>query len=85
MYVLDGGRGARALSQQQRWAALSLTLVLGWTLGQPFLYLIAAGFGYRLYKQDAAPYADWPAFWQFGGLLVSLGLLSALPARVGGL
>ena len=82
---LDGGRGARALDRQQRWAALGLSLVLGWMLGQPFLYLIAACFGYRLYQKDAAPYADWPAFWQFGGLLVSLGLLSSLPARIGSL
>ena len=73
---LDGGRGARALDQQQRWAALGLSLALAWMLGQFFLLLIAVGFGYRLYKKDAAPAADWPAFWQFGGLLVTLGLLS---------
>jgi len=79
VFFLDGGRGARALDTQQRWLAVALSLALAFTLGQPFLYGIAACFGYRLYKKDAAPYADWPAFWQFGGLMVSLGLLSGLP------
>ncbi len=78
VFFLDGGRGARALDTQQRWLALGLSLVLAFMLGQPFLYGIAACFGYRLYKKDAAPYADWPAFWQFGGLMVSLGLFSAI-------
>lgn len=78
LWQLDGGRGFRAMSQPQRWLAVA-AIALAWALTQEgllLLLLLAAGF--RAFTKGPEP-GDRRALLQYGGLVVVLALLSAVP------
>ena len=77
VWQLDGGRGFRALTSQQRWIALAAILLLWALTRQGLLCLLALGAGYRLFVQkDAAENTDWIALGQFLGLIAALSWLA---------
>lgn len=84
VWQLDGGRGFRALTANDRWMILALALVLWGATGQGLFFLILLGGAYRLYRRDPAPAHDRPVVVEFALLLVVLGALSSspLPDRV---
>jgi len=78
VWMLDGGRGFRALDQQQRIFWLALAAVLWYITGAGLFILLMLGAAYRIFwKKDPAPAPDWGAFLEFAGLLALLGALLA--------
>ncbi len=79
VWMLDGGRGFRALDRQQRLYWLGLAAVLWYVTGAGLFILLMVGAAYRIFwKKDHAPEPDQGAFFQFAGLLVLFGTLLAL-------
>ena len=79
VWMLDGGRGFRALDRQQRLYWLGLAAVLWYVTGAGLFILLMLGAAYRIFwSKDHAPEADWGAFLEFAGLLVLFGALLAL-------
>jgi len=63
VWMLDGGRGFRALDQQQRLFWLGLAAVLWYLTGAGLFILLMVGAAYRIFwKKDPAPAPDWGAF-----------------------
>jgi len=52
VWVLDGGSAAYALGKFQRAILLSLSVALGYALGESVFYLVAAGCLWRLFTRD---------------------------------
>jgi Zn-dependent protease len=76
VWMLDGGRGFRALDRQQRLYWLGLAAVLWYVTGAGLFILLMVGAAYRIFwKKDHAPEPDQGAFFQFMGLLVVFGAL----------
>jgi Zn-dependent protease len=76
VWMLDGGRGFRALDRQQRIFWLALAAVLWYLTGAGLFILLMLGAAYRIFwKKDPAPAPDWGAFFEFAGLLVLFGVL----------
>jgi Zn-dependent protease len=76
VWMLDGGRGFRALDQQQRLFWLGLAAVLWYITGAGLFILLMVGAAYRIFwKKDPAPAPDWGAFLEFAGLLALFGAL----------
>lgn len=76
VWMLDGGRGFRALDQQQRLYWLGLAAVLWYVTRAGLFILLVVGALYRIFwKKDPAPEPDLGAFLQFAGLLVVLAAL----------
>jgi len=76
VWMLDGGRGFRALDQQQRLYWLGLAAVLWYVTGAGLFILLMVGAAYRIFwKKDPAPTPDLGAFLEFAGLLVVLAAL----------
>jgi Zn-dependent protease len=82
VWMLDGGRGLRALDRQQRVYWLGLAAVLWYVIGAGRFILLMLGAAYRiLWKKDDAPAPDMGAFLEFVGLLVVFGtLLKLIPS-----
>jgi Zn-dependent protease len=82
VWMLDGGRGFRALDRQQRVYWLGLAAVLWYVTGAGLFILLMLGAAYRiLWKKDDAPAPDMGAFLEFVGLLVVFGtLLKLIPS-----
>ena len=79
VWMLDGGRGFRALDQRQRLYWAGLAVALWYVTGENLFLLLVVGAAYRLlWKKDPAPEPDWGAFLEFAGLLTLFGALLAL-------
>lgn len=79
VWMLDGGRGFRALDQQQRLYWLALAAALWYVTRAGLFILLMVGAAYRIFwKKDPAPTPDLGAFLEFAGLLVLFGALLAL-------
>jgi len=83
IWQLDGGRGFRALSRQQRGIALGVTLAMWAITEQTMLLLIALGAGYRLFSRDYPQEGDNGALTQYAGLIVLLSMLAMMCIRQG--
>jgi Zn-dependent protease len=75
VWQLDGGRGFRALTRQQRGIVLVVALALWMLTSDTILMIIALGAGYRLFTKDAPEQPDNIALMQFVGLLASLSVV----------
>jgi Zn-dependent protease len=76
VWMLDGGRGFRALDLQQRLYWLGLAAVLWYVTGAGLFILLMLGAAYRIFwKKDHAPAPDQGAFFEFAGLLAVFGAL----------
>lgn len=76
VWMLDGGRGFRALDRQQRLYWLGLAAVLWYVTGAGLFILLMVGAAYRIFwKKDHAPVPDQGAFLEFAGLLALFGAL----------
>jgi Zn-dependent protease len=82
VWQLDGGRGFRALNQQQRLYILGLMLVLWYLTGQGIFIILLLGAAYRVFwKKDPAPAPDFGLFLQFAALLcLFAAILAWVPA-----
>jgi Zn-dependent protease len=79
VWMLDGGRGFRALDPRQRLYWLGLAALLWYVTRAGLFILLALGAAYRIFwKKDPAPAPDLGAFLEFAGLLVLFGALLAL-------
>ncbi len=72
VWQLDGSRGFRSLTRQQRMVVLACAVGLFFAVRQPMLLLIAAGATWRLFTNDAAGEDDSVCLMQYAGLLVAL-------------
>jgi Zn-dependent protease len=52
VWVLDGSKAVDVLDKSERWILLISCVVLWIVLGQGIFFLVAAGFGYRLFTKD---------------------------------
>ncbi len=75
IWQLDGGRGFRALSRQQRGIALAAALTMWVVTQETMLVLIAIGAGYRLFSKDYPDHGDNMTLTQYVGLIVLLSML----------
>jgi Zn-dependent protease len=75
IWQLDGGRGFRALSRQQRGIALAAALTMWVVTQETMLLLIAIGAGYRLFSKDYPDQGDNMTLTQYVGLIVLLSML----------
>jgi Zn-dependent protease len=79
VWMLDGGRGFRALDRQQRFYLLGLAAVLWYVTDAGLFILLMVGAAYRIFwKKDPAPEPDWGAFLEFAGLMALFAALLAL-------
>lgn len=79
VWMLDGGRGLRALHLHQRLYLMGLAAVLWYATGQLLFALFLLGAAYRVFwKKDHAPVPDDGAFLEFAGLLGLFGAILAL-------
>ncbi len=84
VWMLDGGRGFRALDQAQRWYWIGLAAVLWYTTREGLFIVLLLGAAYRVFwKKDPAPVPDTGAFLQFAGLLAVFGVLLAWLPKLG--
>ncbi|MEO8662807.1 MAG: site-2 protease family protein [Bryobacteraceae bacterium] len=82
IWQLDGARGWRSLTRQQRYVVLGLTAVLWLLTSEPMLMLIAIGAGYRLFLKDHANEPDSTGLMYYGILLGALAGVSMLAQRL---
>ena len=80
VWQLDGGRGFRALTRQQRGIALGAAIAMWAITQETMLLLIALGAGYRLFSKDYAAENDNGVLTQYIGLIVLLALLVLMTA-----
>jgi Zn-dependent protease len=82
IWQLDGGRGFRPLSRQQRWL-VTAALVLGWMLtSEGLLVLLALGSGLQSFSRTAPEEPNLPALLEYVFLVAILTLISVLSAQV---
>jgi Zn-dependent protease len=83
IWQLDGGRGFRAMSRQQRWLATA-ALALGWLFtGEGLLLLLALAGAFRAFSR--APEEGHPSvLLEYVFLVATLGLLTVLSGQVSG-
>jgi len=75
IWQLDGGRGFRALTRQQRIMATGVALVLWAVTSETVLLLISLGGIYRFFTHDAPEQPDNVALFQYVGLLAALSAI----------
>jgi len=81
IWMLDGGRGFRALNRNQRIWILGLSVVLLFLTGEGMFFLIILGAIYRIFwSKDFSPKPDPVAFFQFAALLM---VFAAILAGIG--
>jgi Zn-dependent protease len=79
VWQLDGARGFRSLSRQQRWAALAVIAVT-WALTQEgLLVLLGIGAAFQCFAKDPPENGDPRGLVSYAGLVISLALLSGIP------
>ncbi len=78
IWQLDGGRGFRALTRQQRSVALVTALVMWYVTEETMLLLVSLGGVYRLFSKDYPEHPDNMALVQYVGLIVLLSMLFRL-------
>ena len=83
VWQLDGSRGLRSASRQQRLVIVALAAGLGMITSQPMVFLIAAAGAFRLFTKDAPAEGDSTGLMQFAGILVGLSAIAVLAQRVG--
>jgi Zn-dependent protease len=84
VWQLDGSRGFRSLSREERWIIIAVVAATWLLTRQGLLILIGLAAIYRAVSDVAPRERDWPVLGTFAGLVVALSLLSALhvvPAR----
>lgn len=75
VWQLDGGRGFRALTRQQRAIVLAASVALWMITSETVLLLIALGAVYRCFSKDWPEEPDHTALAQFIGLLAALSVV----------
>lgn len=85
VWMLDGGHATNALSKAERAVLLVLALGLGYFSGEGMLYLVALGFGWRLFTKDlpARPSHSTTLYYAVVLLLLT-GLLIVAPGHGAG-
>ena len=78
VWQLDGGRGFRALTRQQRVIVLVAAVALWMITSETVLLLIALGAVYRCFSKDWPEEPDNTALLQFAGLLAALSVVYLL-------
>ena len=78
IWQLDGGRGFRALTRQQRVIAGAAAVILWAVTHHTFLLIIAVCAAYRLFSRDYPAEGDNSVLMQYVGLLVVLSILMTL-------
>jgi Zn-dependent protease len=78
VWQLDGSRGLRSLTRQQRGMLLVLAIAIWAVTHQPMLFLIAIGLAYRLFTKDAPAEGDNTGLLEYAGLLVALSTVITL-------
>ena len=79
VWQLDGSRGMRALTRQQRIILICVMAGTWLATREGFLLILVALAGYRLIAKDSPSEGDPKALWQFCMLIVVLGSLMTLP------
>lgn len=82
VWQLDGARGFRPLSKQQRLIVVAVMIVTGFLCGESFLYILAVFGLFKIFSREtveAPPNGDLKTLIQFCGLLIVLALLMAVP------
>lgn len=72
VWQLDGARGIHSMTRMQRGMLLGAAALVRAVSRQPFVFLVAAGLGYRMFTKDAADVPDNKGLPQFAFLLVAL-------------
>jgi Zn-dependent protease len=79
VWQLDGARGFRSLSRQQRWVALAV-IAATWVFTQEgLLVLLGIGAVFQCFAKNAPERGDTRGLITYAGLVVSLTLLSMIP------
>ena len=79
VWQLDGARGFRSLSRQQRWIALAV-IAATWAFTQEgLLVLLGIGAAFQCFAKNASTEGDARGLITYAGLVVSLALLSGIP------
>jgi Zn-dependent protease len=79
VWQLDGARGFRSLSRQQRWIALAV-IAATWVVTQEgLLVLLGIGAAFQCFAKNADERGDPRGLITYVGLVVSLALLSGIP------
>lgn len=78
IWQLDGSRGVRSLTRQQRGMVLLAAVVLWMLTSNSMLLLICGVCGYRMFTRDWQPEPDNGGLLQFVGLLAALTLVTVL-------
>jgi Zn-dependent protease len=81
VWQLDGARGFKALSKQQRIMIVVLMVAIGVLLGESFLYILAVLGAIKIFAKDAPETGDAKTMLQFCGLLIVLAMLMAVPIQ----
>jgi Zn-dependent protease len=79
VWQLDGARGFKALSKQQRILIVVLMVAIGFFLGESFLYILAALGAVKIFSGEAPENGDAKTMMEFCGLLIVLAMLMAVP------
>ena len=72
VWQLYGTRGIHSMTRMQRGMLLGATVLVWAVSRQPYVFLVAAGLGYRMFTKDAADVPDNKGLLQFVFLLVAL-------------
>jgi Zn-dependent protease len=78
-WQLDGARGFRALSRQQRWLATAVIAATWAVTGEGLLALLLIAAAVRCFAGDADATGDGRGLATYSGLVISLALLSRFP------
>jgi Zn-dependent protease len=84
VWQLDGARGMRALTRNQRIILIGVIAATWFATGEGFLLLLGALAGYRLVTKDWPSEGDPKALFQFCALIVVLGGLMAIAIPTAG-
>jgi len=76
VWQLDGSRGFRSLTRQQRIVVLGTAVAMWYITSEVWLLLIAAAAVYRLFTKDVPEEPDNTGLMQFVGLLVALSAIA---------
>ena len=83
VWQLDGSRGFRALSRQQRWAVVLLSACAWFVTREAMLLLLALSAGFRAWSsKEAPPRGDKRTLGEFALLVVALGALAAIHVAI---
>ncbi len=85
VWQLDGAHGFKALTKQQRWAAVAV-IAVAWVLtAEGLLILLLLGAIWAAWAGKAAERPDWRALVEYTGLVFVLAALTKIPVSVAAL